>query len=105
MRDDSAAFVLSEDITRGATTKGQKGSAVFSLRLTPDELAAIDVLSRSTGKSPSQIVREALKQYLHAERYSQPCITVSYEGATITTGMQPQSARPVEVKETFAIPT
>lgn len=45
---------------RGRPGRGSAPSKVIALRLTPDEIAALDARAESEGKTRSEIIREAL---------------------------------------------
>src|SRR4051812_40294927 len=95
MRGDEA-YALGEDVTALVAGKRKEATAVLSVRLPAEELAEIEAASLSTGKTLSQLVREAVRSYMHAARYSQPVITVSIEGGgTFSTGATSQSSGPV----------
>ena len=46
---------------RGRPGRGAAPSQVIAVRLTPDELAALDQRAHEAGKSRSEVIREALK--------------------------------------------
>jgi hypothetical protein len=93
-RREEEEYVLGQDITDAASAKSRRGTAVLSVRLSVDELSEIDAISRATGRTASQVVREALGGYLHASKYAQPTITVSIEGGgTFTAGSSGLSTR------------
>lgn len=45
---------------RGRPGRGAEPSQVVALRLTPDEIAALDARAESEGKTRSEVIREAL---------------------------------------------
>lgn len=45
---------------RGRPGRGAEPSQVIALRLTPDELAALDARAEREGKTRSEVIREAL---------------------------------------------
>lgn len=48
---------------RGRPGRGAQPSQVVALRLTVEELAALDARSKREGKSRSEVIREALAHY------------------------------------------
>ncbi len=48
---------------RGRPGRGAEPSQVVALRLTSEELAALDALARRLGKSRSELIRDALSAY------------------------------------------
>jgi hypothetical protein len=88
MRGEQEDFVLGEDVTSLARSKIRKESVVLSVRLSAEEFAAVDALSRETGRTPSQTVRNAIKDYVHGSRAGQLTITISLAGgSTLATGI------------------
>ena len=91
-------YVLGEDVTSLAKSKAKHGTVVLSVRLSVDEVAELEAVSDATRKTLSQVVREALKEYLQvAARRAYPVVTVSfdngYSAATFTTGTPEHSGR------------
>ncbi len=88
MREGQEDFVLGEDVTSLARSKIRKESVVLSVRLSAEEFAAVDALSRQTGRTPSQTVRNAIRDYVQGAKASQPTITISLAGgSTLATGV------------------
>lgn len=48
---------------RGRPGRGAEPSQVIALRLTPEELAALDARAASEGKTRSEVIREALAAF------------------------------------------
>ena len=87
MEDNQGEFVLGDDVTSLARSRLRKGSVVLSVRLSAEELAAVDALASENGKTPSQIVREAIRDYVHGSRAVVPTVTISLVGgSTLATG-------------------
>jgi hypothetical protein len=87
MSNEHAEYELGDDVTTAAAARERRGSTVLSVRLAPDELAQLESLSHATGRTFSQIVREALSSCIQLSRYAQPSVTLSIEGqGTFTTG-------------------
>jgi predicted DNA-binding protein len=79
-------YVLGQEVTSAAAAKVRTGTAVLSVRLTAGELAAVEAASKASGKTVSQVVREAIKSYLHYERSGTYSITISGPLGTMSTG-------------------
>jgi predicted transcriptional regulator len=87
MDNEHEEYVLGPDVTPSAAARERRGTTVLSVRLAPDELAQLESVSRATGRTISQIVREALSSCIQLSRYAQPSVTLSVEGqSTVTTG-------------------
>ena len=60
--------VLGRDVTEAARSKNKGGTTiVFSVRLAVDDVRQLEQLSRQTGRTVSQIVREAIQNYTVTE--------------------------------------
>jgi hypothetical protein len=93
-------FVLGEEVTQAARGKPRRETAVLSVRLSVEEIAELEALSRASGKSMSQILREALLSYVHQGGPVQPTITVSvFEGPTFSTGKVTQASYAAETEK------
>jgi len=79
--------VLGEDVTDLAGQRSRGGTTVLSIRLSLDELAEIESISRATKKTISQVAREAIREALRFHRHSQPQV-VPLEGRTINLAEQ-----------------
>ncbi len=55
--------ILGKDVTNAAQAKGQRGTTVISVRLSTDEVARLEQIGRLSGKTISQIVRDAILAY------------------------------------------
>jgi hypothetical protein len=55
-------YELGKEVTDKIKSKA-KGTVVFSVRLTTDELKRLEVVSQESGKTVSQVVREAINSY------------------------------------------
>lgn len=96
--NENEDFVLSEDVTAFAKSKSKSrgGSAVVAVRLSLEEISEIESVSSRTGKTVSQVLRDAIRNGLHAEEYLQPTITISIQdGVTTTTGASRQYGQAV----------
>lgn len=56
-------YVLGANVTKKARKGTAKETAVMSVRLTTNEVAHLESLSRSTGLSVAQIIRDAIASY------------------------------------------
>jgi hypothetical protein len=74
---DEQEYVLGQDVTEAAASKTKGGTTVLSVRLTTEELAAIEAVADETGRTLSQVVREAIHSCIQLVRSSQPMVTVS----------------------------
>ena len=75
MSDEREDYVLGEEITATSKAKKQTGTGVLSVRLSTEELTRLDQISRSTGKTLSQLVREAVAAYGGSPGSEQPRVT------------------------------
>ncbi len=55
--------VLGQNVTEYARAKASKGTAVISVRLSTDDIARLETIGRASGKTVSQVVRDALAAY------------------------------------------
>lgn len=89
--DDRDDYVLGEDVTHLAAPKGKRDTAVISVRLATQELRELDALSKATGKTISQVVREALAAFRYVDARSNLTLTVSVQdGPTMMFGSPTQ---------------
>jgi len=98
---DQNEFVLGKDVTTKARAKDSQGTTVLSVRVPIDEMVMVERACRSIGKTPSQIVREAIHQYIQVEAASfQSTVTISVQGGmTFSTGRASQSSLPSRVSQ------
>lgn len=83
---ENEEFTLGEDVTSVAKSKSRGGTSVVAVRLSLEELSEIESISRETGKTVSQVLREAIKNGLHASMESRPSVTVSIGANSSTSG-------------------
>lgn len=85
---ENEEYVLGEEVTSSARTKSRGGTAVVAVRLSVEEIAELESTSRATGKSLSQVLREAIRKGLrYDDEIFQPTVTISIQdGVTTTTG-------------------
>ncbi len=83
--NENEEFILGEDVTGQAKSKSRGGTAVIAVRLSLEELAQVESISRETGRTVSHVVREAIRNWLRFEVSGQPTVTVTYEGGPTTT--------------------
>ena len=55
--------VLGENVTQFAKAKSGKGTAVISVRLSTDDISRLETVGRASGKTVSQVVRDAIAAY------------------------------------------
>jgi CHASE3 domain sensor protein len=84
---DEQEYVLGQDVTKAAASKAKSGTVMLSVRVAAEELAAVEAFANATGKTMSEVVREALRTCLRLARDTQPSITVSVQdGMTMSMG-------------------
>ena len=59
-------YTLGRNVGKVPGGESSRATAVLSVRLTAHEVAAVEAIARETGKTLSQIVREALQQRMRA---------------------------------------
>ena len=96
-RNEQEEYVLGEDVTAQAAAKASKGTAVLSVRLPIEDLATLESLSRVTGRTTSQLVREALTSYLQTRLQPNFVFTMSRRTETFSSGAFPQLGRPAGI--------
>jgi hypothetical protein len=84
--EQNAEYELGRDVTESASSKSRSTSVVLSLRVTTDELAEVEAVSRATGRSISQVVREAVQNFLYHERRGKFTVTISTMAMTTSIG-------------------
>jgi|SRR6266536_1527686 len=90
--NDEQEYVLGQDVTKAAESKNRSGSVMLSVRLSADELAAIEAMADASGKTLSQVVREAVRNCLQVAEKAQPIMTISVSGGmTMRTGAPRQA--------------
>lgn len=77
--EDDGEYELGDDVTSLAAGKSAHPTAVLVVRLSLDELSRVESMSRETGETPSQMVREALANYLR-DRSKSRRMSVSADG-------------------------
>ena len=97
--NENEEFALGEDVTALARSRSRGGTAVVAVRLSLSELSEIESICQATGKTMSQVIREALRNWLHFDAASQPTVTISIKGgSTTTTGASRQQGQAVVVE-------
>ena len=90
--NDEHEYVLGQDVTKAAESKNRSGSVMLSVRLSAEELAAIEAMADASGKTLSQVVREAVRNCLQVAEKAQPVMTISVSGGmTMRTGAPRQA--------------
>lgn len=75
-------YELGKDVTPLATEGKKKDTAVVSVRMTDSEIANLERIGRESGKTVSQVIREAVAAY----RAHRPLMVIDANGVTIATG-------------------
>lgn len=70
-------FELGRDVTAHAKADGKRETVVLSVRVTGEELRRLEILARNSGRSVSQLVREALNAYTPAASGTQATSVLS----------------------------
>ena len=99
MTDILSEFVPGEDVT-GDVTPGTRGGVVVSVRLAPEDADRLVKLAEESGKTVSQVAREALRAFV--SRGGQPSL-FDGEWAGISSG--PLVMRTAHWADTTAGPT
>ncbi len=79
-------YTLGNDVTSSVASRSRTGTVVLSVRVRIEEMAEIEATSRATGKSLSQLVRDAVSTYLHFQRTGAHVVTISDRSHTTSTG-------------------
>lgn len=82
---ERADFELGADVTAQAKAEGKRETVVLSVRVSADEFRRLDALAQVTGKSVSQLAREALSSYSPAPSGSQATYSVTFAFPSETT--------------------
>lgn len=77
MSEESENYILGDRVTEVAKD-GQRETAVLSVRLSLEEMAALESRAVQMGKTVSQVAREALRQWL-----ATPQVTIPIRHAAI----------------------
>jgi len=76
-------YELGKNITPLATKGTKRETAVISVRLTTGDIARLEAIGRETGKTVSQVVRDAIAAY----QVTYPTMVVSvWSGSKVTVG-------------------
>ena len=81
-------YELGKNITPLATKGTKRETAVISVRLTTGDIARLEAIGRETGKTVSQVVRDAIASY----RVNYPTMVVSVLGSTVTVGASDEAS-------------
>jgi hypothetical protein len=100
--NDDEELVLGKDVTELFGSKEKRGTVVLSVRVSAEELEAIEAASDAEGKTVSQVVREAVRNCLQVSRRSEPTVTVSFWNgeavSSVRTGPSTQTSRASQVR-------
>lgn len=86
MNNRDEDIVLGDDVTRLAKPEQRRGTAVLSVRLAVDEVNRLEAVGRASGKTVSQVIRDAIAAY----EVTQPHIVVSLWNGTVVAFGEPQ---------------
>ena len=76
-------YQLGRDVTHLAKANDNRGTAVISVRLGATDIARLEGIGRESGKTVSQVVRDAIAAY----RVKRPALIVGFwSGSTVTLG-------------------
>lgn len=78
-------YELEQDVTPIAAGGEKKPTAVVSVRMTAGEIAQLERIGRESGKTVSQVIRDAVAAY----RAHRPLLVIDANGVTIATGQPP----------------
>ncbi|MSQ28462.1 MAG: CopG family transcriptional regulator [Dehalococcoidia bacterium] len=81
-------FELGRDVTAQAkAAKGKRDSVVLSVRISGDVLRRLETLAQGTGRSVSQLARDALTAYTPTASGSQTTsfLTIAFPATEVTT--------------------
>lgn len=102
---DNQDLELGEEVTAQAKGRSRR-DAVVSVRLPIEEFAALEAECSATGKTMSQLIREALSERTHARRRGDPSITVFFGGVTTSFGStEPERGAEVVDVSNISTPT
>jgi hypothetical protein len=76
-------FILGRNVTEQAKAHEGRGSAVLSLRLSGEELDSISNIAEVEDKTLSQIVREAIRQWLSNRQRETRWAAMSFPDGTM----------------------
>lgn len=83
MTSKDEEYELGKNITPLATTGTKRETAVISVRLITGDIARLEAIGRETGKTVSQVVRDAIAAY----QVTYPTMVVSvWSGSKVTVG-------------------
>ena len=97
MATDNEEYTLGEDVTQYALSKKSRDSVVVSVRLSAQDFNRLEKICIDTGKSMSQVVREAVAAYSGPEKPGSRDFKVSMktsEGMEISFGPTEYSEAP-----------
>jgi len=98
MTTENEDFVLGEEVTTRAKSRSRGDTVVLSVRLSLEEFSGLEALSTATGKTLSQVVREAIGERLRTSRLSEPRVTVFFGGVTTSIGVPELQGRAVVIE-------
>ncbi len=83
-------YKLGRDVTESAQAQKERSTIVLSVRLSGSELAHLEKLSRESGKTISQVARQAIAAYQGPAKQGQPQVSIGlYDGTTVSMSTAP----------------
>jgi hypothetical protein len=82
MSNEYSEYELGEEVTQLAKGKGAKNTTVVSVRLSVEEVARLEGWSQQTGKSISDIVRDAISNYTPSNESDSPVVLFGIAGGS-----------------------
>ncbi len=91
---EESEYALGANVTKLASAPEKKDTGVLSVRLPVEDIAAVESVADRTGRTLSQVVRDAVVWYVHSGVWGSPTtISISSPGGTFTTGSPGQYSK------------
>ena len=89
MTSRNEEYELGKEVTHLATSKAKQETSVISVRVTKDDIGRLEGIGRESGKTVSQVIRDAITAY----QLKHPTMVVSvWSGSTIILGTQEEDS-------------
>jgi len=89
MKSENEEYELGRDVTHLATSGAKRETSVISVRLTKGDIGRLEGIGRESGKTVSQVIRDAITAY----QVKNPTMVVSvWSGSTIRMGDQAENS-------------
>jgi hypothetical protein len=91
MSSRSEAYKLGGNVTRTAKSHKRKDTVVLSVRISVEELARVEALAEATGRTVSQVAREAVSAYAAPAGRPRASVVagIPYFGTAFSLGEEP----------------